>query len=135
MSSIRFLFPNVLFEPPLEFRAGFPDDFRVGSVDERWKEKYGVWIVRTGSELYGMSAICTHLGCTPNWFESEGKFRCPCHGSAFNSSGINIEGPAPRPLERYRIVLAHDGQIIIDKRRVFRQERGEWNNKEARLLV
>ena len=23
----RFMFPNVLFEPPQEFKAGFPDDF------------------------------------------------------------------------------------------------------------
>ena len=47
--------------------------------------------------------------------ETERKFKCPCHGSGFRSSGINFEGPAPRPLERYKISLANDGQILIDK--------------------
>src|SRR5512140_408743 len=42
----RFLFPNVLFEPPSSFKAGFPADYQVGEVDERWKEKYQIWIVR-----------------------------------------------------------------------------------------
>ena len=43
---------------------------------------------------------------------AENKFKCPCHGSGFRTTGINFEGPAPRPLERARIVLADDGQIL-----------------------
>ena len=43
---LRFFFPNVLFEPVPTFRAGYPDDYTVGEVDLRWKEKYGVWMVR-----------------------------------------------------------------------------------------
>ncbi|MGZ6970126.1 MAG: hypothetical protein ACXVID_00500, partial [Thermoanaerobaculia bacterium] len=42
----RFLFPNVLFEPPSSFKAGYPADYQVGEVDERWKEKYQIWVVR-----------------------------------------------------------------------------------------
>ena len=132
---MRFLFPNVLFEPPTSFRAGFPDDYEVGKVDERWKEKFGVWMMRVPEGLYALSTICTHLGCTPNWLETENKFKCPCHGSGFYKTGINFEGPAPRPLERYKISLAEDGQILIDKSKKFQQEKGEWNNAESFLSL
>jgi cytochrome b6-f complex iron-sulfur subunit len=132
---MRFMFPNVLFEPKSTFKAGFPDDYEVGLVDERWKEKYGVWIMRVSEGLYALSTVCTHLGCTPNWLLTEQKFKCPCHGSGFFKTGINFEGPAPRPLERYKIGLADDGQILIDKSKKFQQEKGEWNNPDSFLTV
>jgi len=131
----RFMFPNVLFEPKTSFTAGFPDDYEVGKVDERWKEKYGVWIIRTSQILYALSTVCTHLGCTPNWLDAEQKFKCPCHGSGFYKSGINFEGPAPRPLERYRVSLADDGQILVDKSKKFQQEKGQWNDPESFIAL
>ena len=76
---------------------------------------------------------CTHLGCTPNYLSAENKFKCPCHGSGFRTTGINFEGPAPRPLERARIVLADDGQILVDKSRKFQRELGQWIDPEAFL--
>ena len=48
---------------------------------------------------------------------------------------VDLEGPAPRPLERYKIVLADDGQIIVDKSKKFQQEKGEWENPESLLKV
>ena len=122
----RFMFPNVLNEPPQQFKAGFPNEYGMG-VDERWKEKFGVWIVKTpddvaqkASGFFALLVTCTHLGCTPNYLAAEGKFKCPCHGSGFRAAtGINFEGPAPRPLERCRIALADDGQLLIDKSRKF----------------
>ena len=132
-TTLRFMFPNVLFEPKQSFKAGFPDSYETGKVDERWKEKYGVWIVRVAEGMYALSTICTHLGCTPNWLDGEQKFKCPCHGSGFYKTGINFEGPAPRPLERYRIGLAEDGQILIDKSKKFQQEKGDWNDPESFL--
>ena len=130
---IRFLFPNVLFEPPQSFKIGFPDDFESGKVDLRFKKSHSVWIVRDDEKIIALSTVCTHLGCTPNWLETDRKFKCPCHGSGFRSSGINFEGPAPRPLERYRIVLANDGQILIDKTKKFKYEKGEWSRSESYL--
>ena len=132
---IRFLFPNVLFEPPQSFKIGYPDDFESGKVDLRFKKKYNVWIVRDDEKITALSTVCTHLGCTPNWLETEKKFKCPCHGSGFRSSGINFEGPAPRPLERYKILLANDGQIMVDKTKSFKYEKGEWNRNESYLKV
>jgi cytochrome b6-f complex iron-sulfur subunit len=129
----RFLFPNVLFEPPQSFKAGFPSEYNLGEVDVRWKDAFGVWIVREADGFYALLAICTHLGCSPNWLAAENKFKCPCHGSGFYRSGVNFEGPAPRPLERARIVLADDGQILVDKSVKFQQEKGEWVHPEAFL--
>jgi cytochrome b6-f complex iron-sulfur subunit len=131
----RFLFPNVLFEPPQSFKAGFPSEYNVGEVDVRWKDAFSVWIVRESDGFYALIAVCTHLGCSPNWLAAENKFKCPCHGSGFYMSGVNFEGPAPRPLERARIVLADDGQILVDKSTKFQQEKGEWSNPEAFLKV
>ncbi|MBT3435954.1 MAG: Rieske 2Fe-2S domain-containing protein [Nitrospinaceae bacterium] len=132
---LRFLFPRVLFEPPTNFKAGPPSAFAVGSVDTRFVGSQRVWIIREDKGFYALSAICTHLGCTPNWLRAENKFKCPCHGSGFWRSGINFEGPAPRPLERFKIVLAEDGQILVDKTGVFRQERGQWGDPEAYLNI
>ncbi len=85
----RFMFPNVLNEPPQQFKVGFPADFGMG-VDERFKESNGVWIVRTNDDIvhrasgfYVLNTTCTHLGCTPNFLAAESKFKCPCHGSGF----------------------------------------------------
>jgi cytochrome b6-f complex iron-sulfur subunit len=133
---LRFLFPNVTYEPPLQFKAGFPTEFAPGRVDERFKESNGTWIVRNEvGVLYALSTTCTHLGCTPNWLEAEQKFKCPCHGSGFRKSGINFEGPAPRPLERYHIGLADDGQVLVDKSVKFQGEKGEWTNPASFLYV
>ncbi len=130
----RFMFPNVLFEPPQSFKIGFPDEYDLG-VDERWKDKFSIWVVKNTEGMFALISVCTHLGCTPNWLANEGKFKCPCHGSGFYSSGINFEGPAPRPLERARIVMAEDGQVLVDKTQKYQWEKGQWENPESFLKV
>ena len=131
----RFLFPNVLFEPVQIFGAGYPDEYEVGQVSEQFKDQYGVWIVRDDEKIYALSTVCTHLGCTPNWMPSETKFKCPCHGSGFYTTGINFEGPAPRPLERFKITLSDEGEIIVDKTKKFQQEKGEWTDPDSFIAV
>jgi len=132
---MRFLFPNVLFEPKQSFLAGYPKDFTVGEVSDRFKAKHAVWIVRDSKMIYVLSTVCTHLGCTPNWLGNEKKFKCPCHGSGFYKTGINFEGPAPRPLERFKIGFTDEGEILIDKTKKFQQEKGEWSDPESFILV
>ena len=126
----RFMFPNILIERPTRFKVGFPDDFSPGQVTTKFKAQFGIWVVRYeyegAGQIYALKTVCTHLGCTPNWLEGEQKFKCPCHGSGFYKDGINFEGPAPRPLERYAIRLADDGQLEIDKSRKFNEELGQW---------
>jgi len=132
LGSVRFMFPNVLRLPPSRFKVGFPDTFAPGTVEEKFKAQFGVWIVNTevngSQEIFALKSVCTHLGCTPNWLEAEQKFKCPCHGSGFYKDGINFEGPAPRPLERYAISIGNDGQIEVDKSKTFHEEMGQWSD-------
>jgi cytochrome b6-f complex iron-sulfur subunit len=134
LGTLRFLFPNVLAEPPSRIKVGFPDTYEEGKVTDRYKDQ-NTWIVRNGGFIYALSTTCTHLGCTPNWLEREQKFKCPCHGSGFYITGINFEGPAPRPLERWAISVGEDGQLVVDKSKKFQQERGEWTNPESFIKV
>lgn len=133
VATLRMMFPRILYEPPSAFKAGFQQDYIVGEVSEKYKDDYRVWVIRDPDGFYALLAICTHLGCTPRWLESEIKFKCPCHGSGFHRSGINFEGPAPRPLERLKITLADDGQILIDRNVRFRYENGDWTKPDAFL--
>ncbi|MDH4070408.1 MAG: Rieske 2Fe-2S domain-containing protein [Ignavibacteria bacterium] len=133
IGALRLMVPRVLYEPPSAFKAGYPEDYIVGEVDESYKDDFRVWIVREPDGFYAISAICTHLGCTPRWLSSEKKFKCPCHGSGFHIDGVNFEGPAPRPLERLRISLADDGRLLIDRKIKFLYEKQEWSKPGAFL--
>jgi cytochrome b6-f complex iron-sulfur subunit len=139
LGSARFMFPNILTEPPTRFKVGFPDEYAPGQVATKFKAQFGVWVVRFEyngqAEIYALQSVCTHLGCTPNWLEGEQKFKCPCHGSGFYKDGINFEGPAPRPLERFAIRVADDGQLEVDKSRKFKEEVGQWNDPASYVSV
>ena len=133
LATARFMLPNVLTEPPSKFKIGSPSDFDLGTVATRFVATNGIWVVHTegykGRNLiYALISVCTHLGCTPSWLEGERKFKCPCHGSGFYITGINFEGPAPRPLERAGIRLAEDGMLEVDKSVKFQEEMGQWND-------
>jgi cytochrome b6-f complex iron-sulfur subunit len=136
----RFMFPNVLAEPPSTVKVGLPSNFEPEEVNERFKAEWGFWIVRStrynGEDIvYALQSVCTHLGCPPNWLGGEQKFKCPCHGSGFYVSGVNFEGPAPRPLERFKVTLADDGQMIVDKSQKFQQELGQWSEPESYITA
>jgi cytochrome b6-f complex iron-sulfur subunit len=135
ISSIRFLFPRVLFEPSPVYKIGYPDEYLMGTINSKWDDEYQVFILRNEEGYSAISARCTHLGCIVRWLEVENKFKCFCHGSGFYPDGINYEGPAPRPLERLKISLAEDGQIEIDRSIKFLHEKGEWGKPGSILKV
>lgn len=136
MGFMRYMYPRVLFEPPTSFRAGSPEDYALGAVSEKFKKDQRVWIVRQeDGSFFAISAICTHLGCTPNWFAIDSKFKCPCHGSGFRRDGTNYEGPAPRPLDRVKITLNPEGQIIVDKSVVYSMKPGQDPDEQYPLSI
>jgi cytochrome b6-f complex iron-sulfur subunit len=99
-------------------------DYALG-VDTKWQQQYRIWVTRTSDRLFVIYARCTHLGCTPDWKASENKFKCPCHGSGYDSEGVNFEGPAPRPMDRAKVTLDAEGQIVVDVGTLFEWPKGE----------
>jgi len=130
LAFVRSAFPRVLFVPPSTFKAGFPSDYPIGEVSEKYKTEFRVWIIREPAGFYAIFAKCTHLGCTPRWLAAENKYKCPCHGSGYYKTGYNFEGPAPRPMDRVKIALGEDGQLVVDKSVLFRMQPGVDPNKQ-----
>lgn len=86
---LRFFFPRVLYEPNTKFKIGYPSDFGFG-VDTKFQGQHRILVVRNTEGIFVNSAVCTHLGCTPDWKPSENKFKSPCHGSGYDSEGIHF---------------------------------------------
>ena len=134
---LRFFLPRALYEPKTNFTIGYPSDFGFG-VDTKFQNQYRIWVVRNTEGIFVISAICTHLGCTPDWKASENKFKCSCHGSGYDPEGINFEGPAPRPMDRAHVELDPEGKIVVDLSRLYRWPKGErsqFNDPGAILRV
>lgn len=82
----------------LVFRRNRKDGWRILS------EKAAAWVVkRSETDVVAFAPQCTHLGCAYHWDEHKQNFLCPCHTSTFSLDGQVISGPAPRPLDRYRV--------------------------------
>jgi cytochrome b6-f complex iron-sulfur subunit len=124
---LRFFLPRATFEPSSVFRIGFPGDYATG-VDTKWQQQRRVWVVKNSERLFVIFARCTHLGCTPDWKSSENKFKCPCHGSGYDSEGINFEGPAPRPMDRAEVKLDAEGQILVNTGKLYDWQKGGTNH-------
>jgi len=114
---VRFLTPSVYYEPPQTFKIGNPSDFPLGPPTFLADEK--IFVFRDRDKGFAVaSAVCTHLGCTVGYSQSDERFHCPCHGSVFGANGAVQHGPAPRPLEWFEVTLARDGQLSVDKDKV-----------------
>jgi cytochrome b6-f complex iron-sulfur subunit len=131
---VRFFLPRSIFEPSSVFRIGSPNDYALG-VDTKWQQQYRIWVTRTSDRLFVIYARCTHLGCTPDWKASENKFKCPCHGSGYDSEGINFEGPAPRPMDRAKVELDAEGQIRVDVSKLYEQPKGGFEDENSYIQV
>ena len=125
---LRYFFPRALFEPPTVFNAGYVADYSLG-VDQRFLQSERCWVVREPGRLFVIFAQCTHLGCTPDWEPSQNIFHCPCHGSEYDSEGVNFAGPAPRPMDRCHIVLDPSNQIVVDSSQRYIQDPAAGTNQ------
>lgn len=111
---VRYLVPDVFYEPPQSFKIGDPADFPFGQPTFLADEK--IYVFRDREKGFAAaSAVCTHLGCTVKHFDSDNRFHCPCHGSVFGADGSVVHGPAPRPLQWFEVTLTRDGQLRVDK--------------------
>jgi len=61
---------------------------------------------------------CPHLGCqVPQLCGESQWFECLCHGSKYTVLGEKRDGPAPRGMDRFE-VLVEDGVYVADTREV-----------------
>ena len=112
-TTVRYMQPNVLFEPPTRFGVGRPEEIPVGTLLVLPEQK--LYVGRTEEGFFAMSAVCTHLGCMTRYIPEQAGIFCPCHGSRFDKGGRVTAGPAPKPLPRLQLTLA-DGELIVDIR-------------------
>jgi cytochrome b6-f complex iron-sulfur subunit len=110
-SNFVFIKPRATYGAPQRFSIGKPDDFPAGTRIAM--ENRRICVVREGDKIAAISTTCTHLGCIVGL--SETGFACPCHGSRFDTDGNVTGGPAPRPLPWYKVTLAPNGEIEVDK--------------------
>lgn len=57
---------------------------------------------REEGELTALLSTCSHSGCEVKKLRT--KFECPCHGSEYDLQGNVLRGPAPEPLQAFRVV-------------------------------
>jgi cytochrome b6-f complex iron-sulfur subunit len=96
-----------------KFTIGRLYDYPLNTYTRVDRHKIFVWRDHEGVRV--LSAKCTHLGCIVN--VTEQGFLCPCHGSRFDATGQALSGPAPKPLPCFKVALAPDGQLEVDRHR------------------
>ncbi len=111
ISNFVFIKPRATYGQPQRFSIGKPEDFPPGTRIAL--ETRRICVVREGNRLAALSTTCTHLGCIVGLADTG--FACPCHGSRFDGDGTVTGGPAPRPLPWYKVTLAPNGEIEVDK--------------------
>ena len=87
-------------------------DFKAGTVTPFRGRRFYLVRLKDGGFL-ALSLKCTHLGCSVNWVPKKDEFICPCHSSIFNMEGTVVRSPAPRSLERYRVMI-EGGLVKVD---------------------
>jgi cytochrome b6-f complex iron-sulfur subunit len=118
--TVRYLSPNVLFEPSMRFSIGSPEKYPIGSVTYIADQE--VYIVRTPAGIFAESSICTHLGCITQWKPELNLIACPCHGSRFSRNGTVVHGPAPVALPHFAVRMMPDGDLEVNKLDVVAQK-------------
>lgn len=118
--ALRFLLPNVLFEPPRVFKIGKPEEYPLGT--STFLEARNVFVLHYLAGFRAMTAVCTHLGCAVKKNLNSDTYQCPCHGSRFGEKGEVVRGPANAPLDWYEMRLGRDGRLIVDTERTVKPD-------------
>jgi cytochrome b6-f complex iron-sulfur subunit len=133
---LRYFFPRTLFEPNTVVNIGYPTDFELG-VNQQFLQSNRIWVRKDPGSIFVIKAVCTHLGCTPDWLPNQHIFHCPCHGSEYDIDGINFAGPAPRPMDRCWLTMQADGTMQVNTARLFVDEQyagiDQFNDPHAYL--
>jgi len=94
-----------LFKLTLETQTGWVNS----------EEEFSVYVLtENGQDYTVMSNVCTHLGCRVRWIPEQGEFFCPCHNGVFAKDGTVVDGPPPRPLDKFDNKV-EDGSIFVKR--------------------
>ncbi|WP_152050149.1 QcrA and Rieske domain-containing protein [Tautonia marina] len=121
---------------PERINVGLPSNFEPNSVMKVSTAAEPFWIVRSTAydgldTIYALRGTCPGAGEVAIWSEETQTFRCPGSASHYAISGRPIKGPGRRALERYRVALTENGQIVVDTSEEFREELGQWADPES----
>jgi menaquinol-cytochrome c reductase iron-sulfur subunit len=104
VSKVEINIPT-LFKKTLETQTGWINT----------EEEISVYVLTSnGQDYVVMSNVCTHLGCRVRWIPEKDSFFCPCHNGVFSREGAVLDGPPPRPLDRFESKV-EDGVIFIKR--------------------
>jgi cytochrome b6-f complex iron-sulfur subunit len=173
---LKFMFPGATNDAPAQFKTDITFTELTGGIDPSTKKPMGganvvaatqagiakrVNLVVDDAGIYAVYLVCTHLGCTPNYFpqgvtngtttpDSDAKSRgarsgaeqvtngweCPCHGSRYFVDSTNFYGPAPRPMDWIDVQVAPDDHFVVDRGKlVVVRNAGDATAPQWRLLL
>lgn len=103
--------------------AGPVAAFTPGSVTAFPRGRFYLARLKDGGFL-ALSRRCPHLGCTLPWNDSEKRFVCPCHASAFDIRGEVVRPPAPRAMALHPVVI-ENAVVRVDTNHIVKRNRFE----------
>lgn len=132
---IVFFWPRKFGAFGSKLTLGQPSQYAVASITTFIEGKLFLSHVPEG--FLALYWKCPHLGCTVQWHPEEqsedtlassGRFHCPCHGSIYDRHGQIISGPAPRPMDIFKLSL-ENGKLVADTSDV--SQRPHWEPNQA----
>ena len=129
----RFMFPNILTEPPSRFKVGFPDNFAPGQVETKFiaavrRVDRELRIQRPAADLRpARRSARTWAARRTGWKRSRNS-NAPATAAVFTRTASTSKA---RPRGRWsatRSASADDGQFEVDKSRTFQEEMGQWDD-------
>lgn len=113
---IRFMIPPQITEAPQNsVVAGKVGELAVNAGKIfKFGNKPGILVRTQSGEYKAFSAVCTHLDCIVQYRSDAKLIWCACHNGQYNLNGQNIEGPPPRPLEKFTVNIRGD-EIVVTK--------------------
>jgi nitrite reductase/ring-hydroxylating ferredoxin subunit len=116
---------------PSAIDAGPITDYAKDGAYDKLSDSKKIIIVREGSKIYALTAICTHKMGTVKL--KGGQLVCSKHNSHFDNEGKPHSGPAKAALFHLGISQSADGHIMVDKTKTFGEK--QWEEAGASLSV